>query len=98
MIHVEEDGVAGWPRGALEHDQVSDARQIREPFEQPPGETRRGDDADVQHQRRGATEGSAAAVGPAVAAGPVTPRAAAGGLWASADGADGAGPILAEAT
>jgi hypothetical protein len=37
------------PRGALEHDQVSDAREVREPVEQPPGETRRGDDADVQH-------------------------------------------------
>ena len=95
------DGVAGWPHGALEHDQVTDAREIREPVEQPSGETRRGDDADVQHQLRGATEGSAAAVGPAVAAGLVTPRAAAGGPWASADGgggAGGAGPILAEAT
>jgi hypothetical protein len=49
VIYVEEDGVAGWPRGALEHDQVSDAGEVREPVEQPPGETRRGDDADVQH-------------------------------------------------
>ena len=30
-------------------DQVSDAGEVREPVEQPPGETRRGDDADVQH-------------------------------------------------
>jgi hypothetical protein len=49
VIYVEEDGVAGWPRGALEHDQVPDAGQVREPVEQSPGETRRGDDADVQH-------------------------------------------------
>jgi hypothetical protein len=49
VIYVEEDGVAGWPRGALEHDQVPDAGEVREPVEQPPGETRRGDDADVQH-------------------------------------------------
>jgi hypothetical protein len=37
------------PRGALEHDQVPDAREVREPVEQPPGETGRGHDADVQH-------------------------------------------------
>ena len=49
VIYVEEDGVAGWPRGALEHDQVSDAGEVREPVEQSPGETRRNDDADVQH-------------------------------------------------
>jgi hypothetical protein len=49
LVNVEEDGVAGWPRGALEHDQVPDAGQVREPVEQSPGETRRGDDADVQH-------------------------------------------------
>jgi hypothetical protein len=41
--------LAGWPRSALEHDQVSDAREVREPVEQPPSETRRGDDVDVQH-------------------------------------------------
>jgi len=39
VIDVEEDGVAGWPRSALEHDQVPDARQFRQSAEQPPGET-----------------------------------------------------------
>ena len=84
MIYVEEDGVAGWPRDALEHDQVPDACQVREPVEQPTGETGRGDDADVQHYARGVTEGSAAAG-----------RVAVGG---SADSAGLAGVSRAEAT
>ena len=53
---------------------------------------------DVQHQLRGVTGGSAAAVGPAVAAGLVTARAAAEGSAGAAGAAGGAGPILAEAT
>jgi hypothetical protein len=83
---------SGWARGALEHDQVTDTRELREPIEQPTGEARRGHDADVQHQLRGVAEGSAAAVGPAVVAGLAAACAAVGGFGASA------GAILAAAT
>ena len=31
VIYVKKNGVAGWPRCALEHDHVSDAGEVREP-------------------------------------------------------------------
>jgi hypothetical protein len=50
VVHVEIDGVAVWPaRSPLEHDQVLHAGKHCEPVEEPCGDARRADNADVQH-------------------------------------------------
>src|SRR3954453_10835880 len=97
MVHVQEDGVAGWQAGGvLEHDQVPDTRKAGKPVDQPPGESGRGRDTDMQHQLRGVPEGSvpaAASVGAAELA-----AAVAGSGAAVAGSGAAAGAILAAAT
>jgi hypothetical protein len=65
VVHVEKDRVAVWPMGGpLEHDQVPDAGQHREPGEQRPGDARRAHDADVQHHEPARTDSRRIMVSP----------------------------------